>query len=1024
MYAISDPSPAIACGSSTCLLKGVQMKQFFIALIAVTFLFTASFSSAQRADFTLSNEKNRSDFSRQLRQRHEIRKKQAEAIARFRKYRIRGATSRGRTFELVGAENRRIQYNATDNANAAITSGASQIRNTAPYGLNGGGQKVGLWDGGSVRATHQEFGGRVNLINNVDVLAHSTHVAGTIGASGVISKALGMAPSVTIDSYDWDADAAEMAAAAAAAPGQPDKIGISNHSYGIIAGWDYGDFADTGAGNYYWFGTPGEREDSSFGRYDVEARDWDSITYAAPYYLPVKSAGNDRTDIAPSSGNPYYFWQDDSWTSKTYSSATDPYGDGFDNGGFDTIATNGCAKNILTVGAVDDAVSGTARYVPNAHIATFSGWGPADDGRVKPDIMGNGLQLYSASSYYDADYESMSGTSMAAPNVTGSAVLLIQYYAKFFAGQAMRASTLKALIIHTADDLDNPGPDYRTGWGLIDVKAAADLIRAHGDLPSARIIHEGLLSTAHPSDAMPFRWDGVSPIRATLCWTDPPGSIRTTLDDATRVLVNDLDIRVVSPDGSITYMPYVLDRGNPSAFATSGDNKVDNVEQINIAAPPAPGIYGLTVTHKGVLFGDEQAYSLILTGQASDDLHVSPFDETVVAGPAGGPFSPLSVTYTLANKSAAPLDWQTTKTQSWLDLSAASGTIAPGTSVTVTASINDQVNSLAVGAYSETITFTNSTSGIAQFRRINVNARAVDAFVINTIASPRYLNHAFPITITAVDSQGLPVPGFAGMVSIAAEKAGMGEVAIGSGGSDWEAPMSTHYKNSRLQTIYLASEISRAGKLTSLSLFVDSPPPPSTPMTKWTIRLKHTSLSKYISANAWESGGWTTVYQADENVTTSGWYKFTFQSPFDYNGTDNLMVDFSFSNSTYADDSGWCSYDVPGQQTGTATNRSLWFTSDSMDGDPLTWSAGTPLGALDLAVPDLLLGMENTIAITPIVSGSFVNGVWHGPVTLSSSSPAVELKVNDGNSHAGTSNVFAVSPDAPPARANAEWMLY
>ena len=69
---------------------------------------------------------------------------------------------------------------------------------------------------------------------------------------------------------------------------------------------------------------------------------------------------------------------------------------------------------------------------------------------------------------------------MATPNSVGSATLLIQQFSSLFPGQAMRSSTLKGLLIHTADDLGNTGPDYKYGWGLVNVKAAADKIgRAH-----------------------------------------------------------------------------------------------------------------------------------------------------------------------------------------------------------------------------------------------------------------------------------------------------------------------------------------------------------------------------------------------------------------------------------------------------------------------------------------------------------------------------------------------------------------
>jgi hypothetical protein len=85
---------------------------------------------------------------------------------------------------------------------------------------------------------------------------------------------------------------------------------------------------------------------------------------------------------------------------------------------------------------------------------------------------------------------------MATPNALGTTVLLIEEYARLFPGGAMRSSTLKGLLIHTADDRGNPGPDYKYGWGLINGKAAADLIHYHAAHPlKVRLTEETISST-------------------------------------------------------------------------------------------------------------------------------------------------------------------------------------------------------------------------------------------------------------------------------------------------------------------------------------------------------------------------------------------------------------------------------------------------------------------------------------------------------------------------------------------------
>lgn len=554
----------------------------------------------------------RQQFVEQLRNRSQAAKAASWARARQRGWAERGEKD-GVVFELMAIENGKVYMYTTANVNAAISTGADLIRNTFPYDVNGAGLTVGIWDGGAVRATHQEFGGRVTVRDGASALDHSTHVGGTIGAAGVVPSALGMAPSVLIDSYDWTNDTAEMAALAMSYSGEPSKIQLSNHSYGYLAGWSWS-FSPP-----RWYGTWGYRESESFGSYDSITRQWDVICYNAPYYLPFKAAGNDRNEIAPSAGATFQYWDDGTggWATKSYDPATDPYNDGWDNGGYDTIGIVGTAKNVLTVGAVNDAVSGGVRWLANASMAAFSCWGPTDDGRIKPDIVANGVALYSCAATSDTSYLTQSGTSMATPNAAGSATLLCEYYGRLFPGQYMRASTIKGLIIHTADDLDNPGPDYRTGWGLMNVKAAADHLKAYHDLPTAKGVVEALLDGATPTATYRLTWDGYSPIRVTLCWTDPPATEKTGLDDPSPRLVNDLGLRLIGPDGSTTYYPYVLDPANPTAPATTGDNTLDNVEQVCLNSPPAQGVYTVQVAFKGALTNGQQYYSLLMSGQGA-----------------------------------------------------------------------------------------------------------------------------------------------------------------------------------------------------------------------------------------------------------------------------------------------------------------------------------------------------------------------------------------------------------------------
>ncbi|MGD9109622.1 MAG: S8 family serine peptidase, partial [Phycisphaerales bacterium] len=426
-------------------------------LVCVSF---SARSGSTRVRPNLRNKTVRASYVKRLKQKSGRKKAKAREWAKKHGEVIRYDDGI-RLVELVSFENGRPMYYTTDNADAAISTAADLVRNTWPYNAGGIGLTIGIWDGGSVLYTHQEFDGRVSVMDGASSHYHSTHVGGTIGASGVVASAMGMAPLVNIDSYDWDSDTTEMGSRAMSYPAEPGAIQISSHSYGLVSGW----YDQTTPPR--WYGQWGYRESDQFGQYDDNAAEWDQICYDYPYFLPFKSSGNDRNDDAPSEGTTFQYFNGISWVSKSYDSSTDPYDDGWDNGGFDTISLIGNAKNIMTVGAVYDAVSSGSRDIGQADMASFSSWGPTDDGRIKPDIVANGTNLYSTDNGNNSDYTTLSGTSMAAPNASGSAMLLVDVYNQRYPGQAMRSSTLKALILHTADDLGNPGPDYSYGWGLM-----------------------------------------------------------------------------------------------------------------------------------------------------------------------------------------------------------------------------------------------------------------------------------------------------------------------------------------------------------------------------------------------------------------------------------------------------------------------------------------------------------------------------------------------------------------------------
>ncbi|MEZ6197117.1 MAG: S8 family serine peptidase [Planctomycetota bacterium] len=544
----------------------------------------------------------------------ESRARVANEFARFGGP-ISGITEDGRQWEIIDVLDGRPIAFVTHNANAAISTGANLVRQQATYAFaDGASQIVGVWDGGRARETHQEFGGRAVPSDTAGIASHATHVTGTIAASGVDGSAKGMAPAVTVRNFGWGSDTSEAAAnAAATIAQQTTTVTISNHSYGILSGWEWGSWS--GTTGWHWWGAAGAQEDSSYGGYGSTARTWDIVSYNAPYYLAFRSAGNDRLEGPPSVGETWY-QSSGGWQALTYDPALHPFEDGNAAGvtGMDCIGQAATAKNIVTVGAATDAVSGGVRSWSSTSLASFSGRGPMDDGRIKPDLVANGVSLYSTGSSSDTNYYNSSGTSMSSPNAAGSAALIRDLWEKRLPGTSFRASTLKGLLLHTAHDLGNPGPDYSWGWGYLDAKAAADQIEAHVANPIAELIAEETLSIGSPSLSAPITADSGAPLVVTICWTDPAGQTKSGVDNPQPDLVNDLDLRLVRDSDGAVFEPWILDPNAPTANATKGDNVVDNVEQVFITAPSAGETYSLQVTHKGSLTNGSQVFSMILSG--------------------------------------------------------------------------------------------------------------------------------------------------------------------------------------------------------------------------------------------------------------------------------------------------------------------------------------------------------------------------------------------------------------------------
>lgn len=463
-------------------------------------------------------------------------------------------------------------YRVTSNEGSAKTSRVDKLRENGGLGLNltGNGLFVGVWDKDNANINHEDFEGRAFVFdNNTNPTSyHSSHVTGTIISSGKNSVG-GTGRGIAYKAYayisNWTSDLEEMSQLAF-----NNGLLVSNHSYGLLA-------------------TNASFPEYIFGAYRNDSADLDRVTFDAPYYQPVIAAGNDRNQNP--NINPSKF-------------------------GYDLLTEFSTSKNGIVVGAVNGL--GTDGYVNSTSVvmSNFSSWGPTDDNRIKPDICTKGVNVYSSSNdVNNKGYGTLSGTSMAAPGITGT-LLLLQEHFRNTTNDFMRSATLRGLVIHTADEAGaSDGPDPQFGWGLINAEKAAQLITNAFKTNNNAIVQEFDSRTAPLSQGgtviKTVKAKGGESLVATIAWTDRAGVVNTgTVDLKTPVLVNDLDIRITK--GTEVFFPWRLNDVKEQP-AIKADNFVDNVEKVEIKNPLSE-VYTVTVTHKGNLVGGSQDFSLIISG--------------------------------------------------------------------------------------------------------------------------------------------------------------------------------------------------------------------------------------------------------------------------------------------------------------------------------------------------------------------------------------------------------------------------
>lgn len=238
----------------------------------------------------------------------------------------------------------------------------------------------------------------------------------------------------------------------------------------------------------------------------------------------------------------------------------------------------------------------TANVFADGTLVGSSSRGPAHDGRLKPDITAHGQNQNSTDQ--NNTYQVFGGTSAASPGIAGCLAQLTQAYKEMY-GAEPAAALLKTALLNTANDLGNVGPDFKFGWGHVNAWRAYQLLKKQNWLEGT--VENGA-ETTHTIQVPA----GTELAKIMLYWVEPPAS-----QNASRALINDLDITVTAPDGSTVYLPWKLDpTPDPTILNTpagKGRDSLNNVEQVAIELPAA-GAYTVTIKGFEVPMGPQPYY--------------------------------------------------------------------------------------------------------------------------------------------------------------------------------------------------------------------------------------------------------------------------------------------------------------------------------------------------------------------------------------------------------------------------------
>jgi subtilisin family serine protease len=230
------------------------------------------------------------------------------------------------------------------------------------------------------------------------------------------------------------------------------------------------------------------------------------------------------------------------------------------NGGPDgpSIEYPGDAFNVITVGNLDD---NDTNDLSDDALASSSGRGPTQDGRLKPDLVAPGTDVRSANYKWEGnspDFVNGTGSSLSAPHVAGGLALLLHYDGTFV------PEVLKALLLNTTANSSPYPTEPNSSWGHGGLDLAAAYAR-QGDVISGSFSLSGDREIFYTRSTSLSYGD-----RATLAWSRHLGSFPTSGFPGTPDNLLDLDL-------------YLYD-GMTGALAASGTSAVDPVEKVR-----APG---------------------------------------------------------------------------------------------------------------------------------------------------------------------------------------------------------------------------------------------------------------------------------------------------------------------------------------------------------------------------------------------------------------------------------------------------